>query len=348
MSGVIVGAGVAILVALLGTTVLIRFLKANGIVQPIHDAVTQHGHKQGTPTMGGAMLTIAALIGYAAARTWLGEWPTADGLRILAATIAAAFVGGLDDWRKVRSKRNVGGLSRRAKTMLQAPIILAFAASYLADHGAGAGACTAVSVTRCATGVDVGPILWVVFAVGFFWVTTNAVNFADGLEGLLAGSGAITLVAIVLMAVWQFRHARDYGVTNALDVAIVAACLAAACVGFLWWNGNPMTIFMGDVGSLALGTAVATLALTMHITLLVPVLGALYVVEGASVVLQIGTWKAYYKPRGGTRRLFRMAPIHHHFELTWSESTTLVRFWILNGLAAALALAIFYADALSR
>lgn len=337
------GAAVAIVAALLATPLLIRLAKANGVGQPIHDAVTQHDAKAGTPTMGGAVIPLAALAGYGVARAFLGSAPTADGVRVLATTLAAAVVGGIDDWRKVRSGRNVGGLTRKGKTALQTPLILAFCVAYVAS-----GSCTSISVTRCAVGIEVGPVGWVIFAACFLWATTNAVNFTDGLEGLLAGSGAVTLAALLAIALWQFRHPGGYEVPNALDLAIIASCLAAACLGFLWWNGNPMTIFMGDVGSLAIGTAVATLSLSMGVSLLVVVLGALYVIEGVSVGLQISTWKVYFKPRGTTHRLFKMAPLHHHFELTgWSESTVLVRFWILNAIAAALAVAIFYLDALS-
>lgn len=340
MLGIVFGGAVAILVSLLGTPLLVRFLKSRGVGQPIHDAVTQHAAKAGTPTMGGAIVTLAALAGYGAARAVLGSAPTSDGLRVVVATVAAAAIGGLDDWLKVKSRRNAGGLSRRRKSALQIPVIVAFCATYLAS-----GSCTTISVTRCATGLDLGPIVWMVFAVGFFWATTNAVNFADGLEGLLAGSGAVTFAAFLIIAFWQFRHPEAYGVSNALDLAVIATCLGAACIGFLWWNANPMTIFMGDVGSLAIGTAVAGLALSMNITLLVLVLGALYVIEGISVGLQIYTWKWYFKPRGAQRRLFRMAPIHHHFEFRWAEGTILVRFWILNAVAAALAVAVFYLDA---
>jgi phospho-N-acetylmuramoyl-pentapeptide-transferase len=343
VTGIVVGAAVAVAVALLGTPLLARFLKAHGVGQPIHDAVTQHQAKAGTPTMGGAILTVAALAGYGSARLVGGARPTGDGLAILLVTVAGAVIGGLDDWRKVRSRRNVGGLSRRAKTALQVPVFVAFGLTRLGDD-----ACHGLMVTRCATGLHVHPLVWLVFAVGFFYATTNAVNFADGLEGLLAGSGAITFTALVLIAFWQFRHPEQYGIGSALDLAVIAACLAAACTGFLWWNGNPMTIFMGDVGSLALGIALASLALSMDITLLVVVLGALYVLEGASAGLQIATWRWWYKPRGGHRRLFRMAPLHHHFEVAgWSEATVLIRFWILNALAAALALGVFYADALT-
>jgi phospho-N-acetylmuramoyl-pentapeptide-transferase len=342
MLGIVLGGAVAILVSLLGTPLLMRFLRSRGIRQPIHDAVTQHAAKAGTPTMGGAIITIAALAGYATARVVLGSAPSSDGVRVVLATAAAAVVGGIDDWLKVKSRRNVGGLSRRAKSALQIPVIVAFCAAYLAS-----GSCRALSVTRCATGLDLGSIAWMVFAVGFFWATTNAVNFADGLEGLLAGTGAGTFVALLIVAFWQFRHPATYGVTNALDFAVIAACFGAACVGFLWWNGNPMSIFMGDVGSLAIGAAIAGLALSMNISLLMFVLGAVYVMEGVSVGLQIYSWKWYFKPRGAPRRLFRMAPIHHHFEVAgWPEGTVLVRFWILNAIAAALALAIFYLDAL--
>ena len=341
MSGIVVGGTVAILVSLFGTPLLVRFLKARGVGQPIHDAVKQHAAKAGTPTMGGAIITVAALAGYGVARGVLGSAPTSDGLRIVLATVAAAAIGGIDDWLKVRSRRNLGGLSRRAKSALQLPVIVAFCATYLASDS-----CTAISITRCATGVELGPIVWMIFAVGFIWATSNAVNFADGLEGLLAGSSAVTFVALLIIAVWQFRHPDVYAVTNALDLSVISGCLAAACVGFLWWNGDPMTVFMGDVGSLAIGTAIAGLALSMNISVLIVVLGALYVMEGVSVGLQIYTWKWYFKPRGGQRRLFRMAPIHHHFEFKWTEGTILVRFWILNAVAAALALGIFYLDAL--
>lgn len=343
MLGIVVGAFVAVAVALFGTPLLARFLKSHGVGQPIHDAVIQHQQKAGAPTMGGAIITFAAVAGYAAARLTIGSRPTGGGLAVLLATVAAAGVGAVDDWRKVRSRRNAGGLSRRAKTALQAPVIVAFVATQVGVDG-----CHALSVTRCAAGFELHPTVWFVFATGFVWATTNAVNFSDGLEGLLAGSGAVTFVALLLVAFWQFRNPEPYGVTNALDLAVIAACLGAACTGFLWWNANPMTIFMGDVGSLAIGTAVATLALSMQVTLLIVVLGAVYVIQGATVGLQIATWKWYFKPRGGTRRLFRMAPLHHHFEVVgWSEATILVRFWILNALAAGVALAAFYADALA-
>lgn len=342
MTGVVVGAAAAALVALFGTPLVEKFLRARGIGQPIHEDVTQHAHKAGTPTMGGVILVVSLIVGYAVARLTVWSAPSAGGSAVVAVTLAGGAIGAVDDWLKVKSRHNQGGLSRRAKSALQVPVMLVFCGWLLQSQP-----CHAAALTRCGTGIVLPPALWLLFAVAFFWATTNAVNFGDGIEGLLAGSGAVTLSALLLVAFWQFRHPELYGVHDALDYAVIAACLTAACTGFLWWNVNPMSIFMGDVGSLAIGSAIAALALSMDITLLMVALGAVYLVELASSGLQIYTWRWYFKPRGASRRLFRMAPIHHHFEVVgWSEGTILVRFWILHALAAAIALGIFYADAL--
>ena len=343
MLAVLVGGLVSILVALFGTPMLARFLRSRGIGQPIQDEVTHHAAKSGTPTMGGVMLSVCLVVGYVAARLELRRAPTTDGVAVVAVIVAAAGIGFLDDWLKVRRKRNLGGLRPRQKSALQAIVIGGFCAHYLlaGDH------CTNIGLTRCSNGIPAGRVLWVVFATVFFWATVNAVNFADGIEGLLSGLSSVTFAALALVALWVFRHEGLYHVTNALDLTMVATCLAAAALGFLWWNGNPMTIFMGDTGSMAIGAGVASLALHLNVPLLVAVLGLVYVGEGVSVGLQIYTWRWHYRPRQLQRRLFRMAPVHHHFELVgWSDATILTRFWIMNGVAAAAALMIFYADAL--
>ena len=343
MRGVLVGGLVGLLCALVLTPLVIRFCRARGIGQPIQDEVTHHAAKSGTPTMGGIVITMGLVLAYAAARASIWEPPSSDGLRVVVAIAFAAGIGFLDDWLKVRRRRNAGGLKPKQKSILQAIVIGGFCAWYLADNG-----CTSVGLTGCSRlAIDVAPALWFAFAFVFFWATCNSVNFADGIEGLLAGQATVTFAALAAIAFWQFRHEQLYGQQNGLDLAIIATCLAAACCGFLWWNANPMTVFMGDVGSLAIGAGVAGLALTTGTPLLVGILGALYAVQGISVGLQIYTWKWYFRPRGGQRRLFRMAPIHHHFEVVgWAESTIVVRFWILNGLAAGLAIMVFYADAL--
>jgi phospho-N-acetylmuramoyl-pentapeptide-transferase len=339
-----VGAVVALAAALLSTPMLIRLMRARGLGQPIQDEVTQHAAKSGTPTMGGVVITLGLIVGYAVARFLLHSGPSADGLRLVLVVAAAAGIGFLDDWLKVRRQKNAGGLRPGQKSMLQALMIGGFCASYLL----GEHRCTAIALAGCGrVGVQVPSVVWAVFAFAFFWGTCNSVNFADGIEGLLAGQGTITFAALAPIAFWEFRHPGLYHLANGLDVAIVAACLGAACCGFLWWNAIPMTVFMGDVGSLAIGAGVAGVALTLGIPLLIGILGAIYAIEGISAGLQIYTWRWYFKPRGGQRRLFLMAPIHHHFELAgWPESTILVRFWILNGLAAAVAVMVFYADAL--
>jgi phospho-N-acetylmuramoyl-pentapeptide-transferase len=333
--GLLVAAAIAAATGLLLTPYVITRLRAANIGQMIQEEVGQHAAKAGTPTMGGAIITAALVLGYAAGHVALRSRPSRTGLLVVVAIVCGSIVGGVDEWLKIRHERNLG-LRERQKTIG----LLIVSIGFVVLQRQTAGTCDAIAVTRChGPGLRLGSVMWMLFAVALLWVTANAVNFTDGLEGLLAGSGAMSYGALAVMAFWQFRHFADYGVHDALDLAMVAGAVGAGCIGFLWWNADPMTIFMGDVGSLALGIGIAALALSMNVPLLVPVLGALYVAEGGSSFLQ--RW--WFRLSGG-RRLFRMAPIHHHFELDWSESTVIVRFWIVGGLGAALALAMFYGD----
>ncbi|HET6793897.1 MAG TPA: phospho-N-acetylmuramoyl-pentapeptide-transferase [Acidimicrobiales bacterium] len=337
-----VGAAVAFAVGLVVTPLLARALRARGLGQPIHDAVSQHAAKAGTPTMGGFVITLALLVAYGAARAVLGGGPTATAGRVVGVVAATSVVGGVDDWLKVRRGRNLG-LREVQKSVMLLMVIAAFCALYLTHPGA----CTRLSVTSCTSlPWDLHPVGWSLMAGGLFWATANAVNFTDGVEGLLSGSAVSTFAALAAIAFWQYRHLSSYRVADPLDLAVVAAALAGGCAGFLWWNAQPRAIFMGDTGSLAIGAGLAGLALSMNIAALVPVIGALYVIEGTSSALQRYTYKLYFKPRRASRRLFRMAPLHHHFELAgWAESTVVVRFWVLSGLAAALGVVIFYGSA---
>jgi phospho-N-acetylmuramoyl-pentapeptide-transferase len=333
--GLLVAAATAAATGLLLTPYLIAKLRAANIGQLIQEEVGQHAAKAGTPTMGGLVIAAALVVGYAAGHLALRTRPSRTGVLVVAAIIGASIVGGIDEWLKIRHERNLG-LRERQKTIG----LLIVAVAFVVLHRQTTGSCDAIALTRChGPGLRLGPVVWSLFAVGLLWVTANAANFTDGLEGLLAGSGAMSYAALAVIAFWQFRHVADYGVRDALDLALVAGAAGAGCIGFLWWNANPMTIFMGDVGSLALGMGIAALTISMNVALLVPVLGVLYVAEGGSSFLQ--RW--WFRISGG-RRLFRMAPIHHHFELLWPESTVIVRFWIVSGLGAALALAIFYGD----
>ena len=209
---------------------------------------------------------------------------------------------------------------------------------------------THLSFTR-PLGLDLGTVGWIIWCVAVVYATTNAVNITDGLDGLLAGSGALVFAAFVVISFTQFRHPLAYDLRDAtrgalaagsIDVTVVAAAMLGACVGFLWWNAPPAKVFMGDTGALALGGAMAGLGLLTNTALLLPIIGGLYVVEALSVIAQVISF------RGFGRRVLRMSPIHHHFELLgWPETTILVRFWIFAGLTMSLGLGIFYADFLS-
>jgi phospho-N-acetylmuramoyl-pentapeptide-transferase len=199
---------------------------------------------------------------------------------------------------------------------------------------------THLSFTRV---LDLNMASWIWFIIALLFVSgfSNAVNLTDGMDGLAAGSAAMVFAAFVIIAFWQFRHPHIYHVlpAGALDLAVVAAAMMGACLGFLWWNAAPAQVFMGDVGSLALGAGMAGLALLTNTIMLLPILGGLYVVETLSVIGQVVSFRVF------ARRILRMAPIHHHFEVGgWPEFTVIVRFWLLAGLLVALGLGLFYAD----
>jgi phospho-N-acetylmuramoyl-pentapeptide-transferase len=202
---------------------------------------------------------------------------------------------------------------------------------------------TEVTFTRIDTiGLELGAIGFVVWAVLMVLATTNGVNLSDGLDGLAAGASAFSYMAYTVIAFWAFRHPEVYEVPQALDLAIVATAMLGGCAGFLWWNAAPARIIMGDTGSLAIGAGLAALALVTSTHLLLPIVGGLFVMETLSVMIQVASFRLF------KRRVFRMAPIHHHFELAgWPETTVIIRFWILAGLLTALALGLFYADFIS-
>jgi phospho-N-acetylmuramoyl-pentapeptide-transferase len=187
-----------------------------------------------------------------------------------------------------------------------------------------------------------GTGLWVVWATVIIAATANAVNLTDGLDGLAAGSSTFCFATLAIIGYWQFRHYSIYHVTDALDLALISVAMAGACLGFLWWNAAPAQIFMGDTGSLAIGTGLAALCLLMDLDLLLVIIGGLFVIVTLSVVIQVISFRLFQ------RRVFLMAPLHHHFELKgWPETTVIIRFWILAGLFAAGGLGIFYGDFLS-
>jgi phospho-N-acetylmuramoyl-pentapeptide-transferase len=338
----IVAGATSFALTVLLTPVLIRLLRRKGIGQPIHDEVQHHTQKAGTPTMGGVVAPLSLLTAFPVALVVAGHVPSRLGVAAAAAVVAMGGVGLLDDGMKVFHERNLG-LRERQKTVLQTLVSLGYALTVLASPGS----CRQLAFTNCQhADLAVPGWMFVLAFMAIFWGSTNAVNFTDGIEGLLAGAAAVTFLVLTGIGFWVFRHPEVYQVPNALEFTLLAACLAGSMCGLLWWNITQKTIFMGDTGSLALGAGLAVVCSGLGLSLLVPVIGALYVAVGASSFLQ-RVWFKWTRSRGTPRRLFRMAPIHHHFELVgWSESTIVVRFWIVNAIAAAIAVLLFYGDAL--
>jgi phospho-N-acetylmuramoyl-pentapeptide-transferase len=332
----LLAASLAVASSLMGTKLVIDYLVARNIGQPIHEDVPLgHTVKAGTPTMGGLAIVGAALIGYVAAHVRSGLVFTRTGVLVMGAIAGAGGVGFLDDWIKVRNERNLG-LSRRAKTAGLLVVAAAFAVLTVRVTDVE----TTLSFTRWnSPGIELHPFGWCVWAVLLVYATTNGVNLSDGLDGLAAGSAILAFSCLMAIGFWTFRHGDIYKINHALDLAVVAAAMVGSCVGFLWWNAAPARIFMGDTGALAIGAGLAALALALNVQLLLPIVGALYVSETLSVILQVGSFRIF------RRRIFRMAPIHHHFELGgWPETHVIIRFWMLAGMCAALALGLFYAD----
>jgi phospho-N-acetylmuramoyl-pentapeptide-transferase len=343
---ILVTGAVSLVLALFGTPVVIRLLRRQGYGQPIRvEGPKTHETKRGTPTMGGAVMVVATLVAYVVGHVVTDDPMSASGLLILFLMAGLGLVGFIDDFIKI-SRQTSLGLRSGAKLAGQMVVGAVFALEVL-QHPDGFALTPAdahLSFLR-----DFGPtigvlpfVIWVVFLIAG---TSNAVNLTDGLDGLATGSTVLVLAAYVLIGIWQERNdcttffsVACYQVRDPLDIAVVAAAVLGACFGFLWWNAPPAKIYMGDTGSLALGGVLAGLAVCSKTQLLLGILGGLFVIITLSVVIQVG----FYKMTG--RRVFRMAPLHHHFEmLGWAETTVVIRFWLVCGLCVALGLSVFYA-----
>lgn len=357
MRSVLIAAMVGLIVSLLGTPAVVRLFRRRGYGQEIReDGPQSHATKRGTPTMGGVVIVGATVIGYAVTHltviTQPGRAPTASALLVLGLMVGLGGVGFLDDFIKIRKQRSLG-LTAAAKFSGQLLVGVAFAVAALQfENGRGLSpASTQLSFVRDYAVLGLGVVGFVIFAYLVITATSNAVNLTDGLDGLATGASAMVFGAYVIIAFWQFGNscaqqgatAGCYEVRDPLDIALLAAAAMGACFGFLWWNASPAKIFMGDTGSLAIGGAFAGLAIVTRTELLLIILGGLFVIETLSVILQV----SYFKASG--KRVFNMAPIHHHFELAgWVENTVIVRFWIVSGLAVAFGLGVFYAEYLSN
>jgi len=327
---ILIAGAFALVFALFGTKVLIRILAGKGYGQIIRDdGPSSHHTKRGTPTMGGIIFILAAVFGYLIAHLITGNSVTASALLVMGLVVSLGFIGFLDDWLKV-SRQNSRGLPGRYKLLGQAVVAAVFGYMGLqfVDSDSLAPISQYLSGVR-ETSIYLGSGLAIVWIVIMVMSASNGVNLADGLDGLATGASIMTFLAFVLIGVWEFGQscainaaAGCYAVRDPLDLAVLAAAFAGGCTGFLWWNTAPAKIFMGDTE-----------------LLLIP-LGGLFVIITLSVLIQT----IYFKISGG-KRVFKMAPLHHHFELVgWEQITIVIRFWIIAGLSVAIGLGLFYAQ----
>jgi phospho-N-acetylmuramoyl-pentapeptide-transferase len=348
---VVISAAIATIVSLVCTPLLIRFLSRHGYAQAIRESsegmtYPAHEGKRGTPSMGGVAILIAVLAGYFGTHLVVWRPLTASGLLILFLMVGLGLVGVADDYLKIFQQRSTG---LRARTKLVGQAVVAFAFAWLSTQFPNSDGVTpasmAVSFLRdTALVLPLGLfLLWVWFLIT---ATTNGVNLTDGLDGLATGAAIMSFLAYVLISIWQYGQSCSiqltdscYGTASPIDLSIVAAACAGATFGFLWFNTAPARIFMGDTGSLALGGGIAGLAVFTQTELLLPLIAGLFLITALSVILQVGSFKLTGK------RIFRMAPLHHHFEmLGWPEIQIVVRFWIIQGLFIGTGLSLFYAE----
>jgi phospho-N-acetylmuramoyl-pentapeptide-transferase len=355
---ILLAAVVSLLTSILCTPLVVAYFRRRGFGQEIRtDGPQTHLIKRGTPTMGGVAIIGSTVLGYAVAHAVIairgGGGPNASGLLLLFLMVGLGLVGFVDDLIKLRRQRSLG-LRARAKFAGQLIVGVTFAIlamQFKNKLGLTPGS-THLSYVRDISRIGVGVIGFVVLAYVIIAATSNAVNLADGLDGLAAGASAMVFGAFTLISFLQFRNTCGdnpifgcYQVRDPLDVALVAAAAMAACFGFLWWNASPAQIFMGDTGSMSLGGLMAGLAILTRTELLLVVLGGLFAAVTLSSIIQTGWFKFTRIRSGRGKRVFRMAPLHHHFELGgWEEVTIIVRFWIVAGIAVAFGMGLFYAD----
>jgi phospho-N-acetylmuramoyl-pentapeptide-transferase len=320
------------------------------------DGPESHHTKRGTPTMGGLVIILAAVTGYFSGKFFNGEAPSVSALLVILAMVGLGLVGFIDDFIKTQKQRSLG-LGGWAKIAGQGLVALAFAAfafGYPNAQGV-TPASTKISVVRD-TGFDlmmfgtvVGSVLVVIWIFLLISATSNGVNIADGLDGLAIGASIMAIGAYAVIGFWQFNQlcgtavenlSRCYEVRDPLDLAVIAAAITGAGIGFLWWNTSPAQIIMGDTGAMGLGGALAALAILSRTEILLVLIGGIFVIVTGSVILQ----RAYFKITKG-KRIFLMSPLHHHFELKgWAEITVVVRFWIISGLSVLAGIGLFYLE----
>jgi phospho-N-acetylmuramoyl-pentapeptide-transferase len=317
MGRILIGGTASLLICIFLSPKFIEFLRKREFGQQIReDGPEGHHVKAGTPTMGGVIIFLAVSVPFLILSDY--EWRS---IGVFGVAIACALLGFADDYIKLVRRRSLG---LRARTKLAVTIAISLALWYVAEHKAH------LAPTLRLRFVDYQIDLGIFYPVLIYFVvagTTSAVNLTDGLDGLAAGCAAIVLLAYIGIT---FITGAD------LDMAMLAGCLVGACVGFLWFNAFPATIFMGDTGSLGLGGAIAGLAVMTKTEVLLILLGGIFVIEALSVVIQVISFQTMRK------RVFLMAPIHHHFELkAWSETKIILRFWIVAAICCAIGFTIY-------
>ena len=346
MKGIVFAGAFSILLSFIFTPTLIRLLAKRGVGQMIRDDGPKSHHvKRGTPTMGGIVLIASTIIAYFASHLFTGVGITASALLVMALIVGLGLIGFLDDWLKISRKQSLG-LTAKQKLLGQAIFAagFAYAGLHFEDESGLAPISMYFSGVRD-TSIKLGMVLVIIWIIFLVLGSSNGVNLTDGLDGLASGAAIMTFLSFIVIGVWEFGQScaisdapQCYNVRDPLDIAVLSAALAGACAGFLWWNAAPAKIFMGDVGSLALGGAISGIAIVLRVEALLAALGGLFVLITLSVIIQTG----YFKISGG-KRVFKMAPLQHHFELLgWGEVTIVIRFWILAGMSVAAGLGLFY------
>ena len=362
MIALIIGILVSLVVTIVGTPLLIRLVHKLHYGQYIRqDGPQTHQVKRGTPTLGGVVINLAIVCGWLASAIYRhivsGEAFSLSAMLVLFAMLSMGVLGFIDDFAKVRKKQNEG-LSVAGKFIGQFIFATLYAVlaliiptrSGFPSAQAGMSFIEEPFFSFEFAGRIVATVLFVVWVNFLMTAWTNAVNLTDGLDGLATGSSMIAFAGYGVIAFWESYHLKGaghegfaYAVSDPLDLTIIALCAAVACFGFLWYNSNPATIFMGDTGSLALGGLFAAMSIATHTEFLAIIVGGLYVIEAMSDVIQVGYFKLTHK------RVFKMAPIHHHFELLgWTEGKVVVRFWMVELIFVLVGLVVFYGDWVAR
>ncbi|MCB1298198.1 MAG: phospho-N-acetylmuramoyl-pentapeptide-transferase [Microthrixaceae bacterium] len=368
MRSLLVAAGVSLAFTLFLTPVFIRLFERWGWGQVIRTPENihnpSHSAKRGTPTMGGTIFILGAVIGYLIGCYVGNNPPTISGWLVIWMMVGFGVVGFIDDFMKVRQQRSLG-LTGWRKVLGQVLVAVPFGITALMFPNAWGQtpASGSISLFRdiqflslFAFGAIIGWILYLLWITLIGVAASNSVNVADGLDGLAAGAGIFVIGAYSLIAFWQFNQVCNgdglaaplqpgcYETRDPFDLAIISAAFIGALVGFLWWNTSKARIFMGDVGSMAIGGVLAAMAILTHTELLMILVGGIYVIASGSVILQ----RLYFKLTRG-KRLFLMSPLHHHLEMRgWSEVTIVVRFWIIAGILAVSGVGLFYVEWLAQ